>query len=57
MDALDYSHISTPALDGLVARETPFTDAYIVGGAGQAVCMPSRAMFVSRRQTTVQLGR
>ena len=47
--ALGNSAISTPNLDGLVARGTAFTNGYIMGGSCGAVCMPSRAMLHTGR--------
>lgn len=47
--ALGNSHIQTPNLDKLVADGTAFTHAYCQGANGGAVCVPSRAMFLSGR--------
>ena len=41
--------VITPNLDRLCASGTAFTDAYIMGGSRQAVCMPSRAMLHTGR--------
>ncbi|MFM8830414.1 MAG: sulfatase-like hydrolase/transferase [Spartobacteria bacterium] len=47
--ALGNPQIRTPHMDGLVARGTAFTHAFIPGGTVGAVCMPSRAMLNTGR--------
>lgn len=47
--ALGNREVESPAMDGLVARGTTFTNAYIPGGTCPAVCMPSRAMLHTGR--------
>jgi arylsulfatase A-like enzyme len=47
--ALGNPDIRTPELDALVARGTAFTRAYCQGSMQPAVCVPSRAMFLSGR--------
>lgn len=47
--ALGNPHIDTPTLDKLVAAGTTFTRAYCMGSMQGAVCVPSRAMFLSGR--------
>ena len=49
--ALGNPLISTPNLDALVRRGTAFTRAHIPSGICGAVCMPSRAMIHTGRQT------
>lgn len=45
--ALGNSRIGTPHLDGLVAKGTAFSRAYIMGSHSGAVCIPSRAMLLT----------
>jgi len=47
--ALGNSAIQTPNLDRLAARGACFTNAHIMGGTHEAVCMPSRAMLLTGR--------
>ena len=47
--ALGNNEIFTPALDLIVRDGTSFTRAYNMGAMHGAVCMPSRAMFMSSR--------
>jgi arylsulfatase A-like enzyme len=47
--ALGNEHIQTPNLDRLVARGTACTHAYCMGSTVGAVCVPSRAMFLTGR--------
>jgi len=47
--ALGNEHIHTPNLDKLVARGTACSRAYCMGSMVGAVCVPSRAMFLSGR--------
>jgi len=47
--ALGNDRISTPTMDSLVRSGTAFTNAYIMGGSCDAVCMPSRAMLMTGR--------
>lgn len=47
--ALGNSEIATPNIDSLVERGTAFTNAYIMGGTSNAICMPSRAMLMTSR--------
>jgi arylsulfatase A-like enzyme len=47
--ALGNPHIETPYLDKLVAEGFAFTHAFCQGSAQPAVCVPSRAMFLSGR--------
>jgi len=55
--ALGNPKIQTPHLDNLVKRGTSFTNAYILGGTSGAVCMPSRAMFLTGRGLFHILGK
>lgn len=47
--ALGNEQVRTPSLDKLIARGTVCTQAYCMGSNVGAVCMPSRAMFLSGR--------
>lgn len=47
--ALGNPHIQTPNIDKLVATGTTFTHAFCMGSMQGAVCVPSRAMFLSGR--------
>jgi len=47
--ALGNDHITTPNMDYLVRNGTTFTNAYIMGSMGGAVCVPSRAMLMTGR--------
>ena len=47
--ALGNERIRTPNLDRLVKEGTTFTRAYCMGSMQGAVCVPSRAMFLSGR--------
>ncbi len=47
--ALGNAVIRTPHLDSLVREGTAFTRAYCMGSTEPAVCVPSRAMFLSGR--------
>src|SRR5262245_49808523 len=47
--ALGNPLIETPTLDRLVGAGTTFTRAYCMGSMQGAVCVPSRAMFLSGR--------
>jgi arylsulfatase A-like enzyme len=47
--ALGNDRIHTPNLDRLVKEGTTFTRAYCMGAMQGAVCVPSRAMFLSGR--------
>jgi len=47
--ALGNEAIITPNMDYLVRNGTTFTNAYIMGSMGGAVCVPSRAMLMSGR--------
>src|SRR5262245_59251934 len=47
--ALGNDRIHTPNLDGLVKEGTTFTRAYCMVAMQGAVCVPSRAMFLSGR--------
>ncbi len=47
--ALGSDRIRTPNLDRLVKEGTTFTRAYCMGSMQGAVCVPSRAMFLSGR--------
>jgi arylsulfatase A-like enzyme len=47
--ALGNEHIHTPNLDKLVARGTFCSRAYCMGSTVGAVCVPSRAMFLTGR--------
>jgi arylsulfatase A-like enzyme len=47
--ALGNPHIRTPHLDSLVRDGLAFTRAYCMGAMQGAVCVPSRAMFLSGR--------
>jgi arylsulfatase A-like enzyme len=42
--------VFTPAMDRLVAEGTTFTNCYIQGSMGGAVCVPSRAMMMTGRK-------
>lgn len=45
--ALGNPHIHTPNLDRLVRKGTAFSQATTMGGTHEAVCMPSRAVFLT----------
>ena len=47
--ALGNDLIRTPNLDALVAAGTAFTNPYIMGGTGGAICVCTRAMVLSGR--------
>ncbi len=47
--ALGNTHIQTPNLDAMVKEGSTFTRAYCQGAMHGAVCMPSRAMFLTGR--------
>jgi arylsulfatase A-like enzyme len=47
--ALGGEPVKTPALDSLVRQGTAFTNPYIMGGTGGAICISSRAMFLTGR--------
>jgi arylsulfatase A-like enzyme len=47
--ALGNAVIRTPNLDALVTAGTAFTNPYIQGGTGGAICISSRAMLLSGR--------
>lgn len=47
--ALGNDAIRTPAMDSLVASGTAFTNPYIQGGTGGAICVSSRAMILTGR--------
>src|SRR5687767_9442415 len=49
IQALGNERIRTPNLDRLVKEGTTFTRAYCMGSMQGAVCVPSRAMFLSGR--------
>lgn len=49
LGALNNDQILTPNLDYLVRNGTTFTNAHIMGGSHEAVCMPSRAMMHTGR--------
>lgn len=49
LGALNNSEIHTPNLDYLMRNGTTFTNAYLMGGSHEAVCMPSRAMMHTGR--------
>ncbi|QDU21067.1 sulfatase-like hydrolase/transferase [Urbifossiella limnaea] len=47
--ALGNRHIRTPALDRMARDGVAFTNAYCMGSTQPAVCVPSRAMFLTGR--------
>lgn len=47
--ALGNNEIITPNLDKLVNQGVSFTNNYIIGASSEAVCAPSRAMFMTGR--------
>lgn len=47
--ALGNRHIRTPALDRMARDGFAFTNAYCMGSTQPAVCVPSRAMFLTGR--------
>ena len=47
--ALGTETVQTPHLDALVAGGTAFTNPYIQGGTGGAICISSRAMILTGR--------
>lgn len=49
--ALGNPFIQTPNLDRLYGRGFSFLNSYNMGGSSPAVCMPSRAMFMTGRAT------
>jgi arylsulfatase A-like enzyme len=49
LHALGNEIIRTPAMDSLVAGGTAFTNPYIQGGTGGAICISSRAMILTGR--------
>ena len=49
LHALGNEIIQTPAMDSLVAGGTAFTNPYIQGGTGGAICISSRAMILTGR--------
>ena len=49
LGCLNNPEIRTPNLDYLVRNGTTFTNAHIMGGSHEAVCMPSRAMMHTGR--------
>ncbi len=49
ISALGNKEIETPNIDRLVKNGTTFTQAHIMGGTHEAVCMPSRAMMLTGR--------
>ncbi len=49
IQALGNPNIHTPQLDSLVHNGTSFSNATIMGGTSGAVCIPSRAMFLTGR--------
>ena len=48
-DTLGNPRVKTPNLDALARAGTSFTRAYCMGSQQGAVCVPSRAMFLSGR--------